>query len=177
MAKKRKAKKTSAAAELNVMPFIDIFSMLVTFLLVSAAFVSIGIVKVQVPFLSNAPEDKSKPSRDLIVDVHIEKEKILLSTQFSLPPKEKFEKSFSLNKNGIDNLHNDLVAIKQKNPDADKVTVYSDDDIGYQDLVLVIDAISLLKESDPTISSNDSSLKSKAKVGLFDKVVMGSVLL
>lgn len=52
MSKKKKRKQLeSQSAQLNIMPFIDIFSMLNTFLLISASFVSIGILKVQVPFL------------------------------------------------------------------------------------------------------------------------------
>ncbi len=71
MRKKRRKKHEVKvkSAELNIMPFIDIFSMLNTFLLISAAFINLGIIKVQVPFLSNAPQDKTKPTRTLEINV------------------------------------------------------------------------------------------------------------
>ena len=58
------------------MPFVDIFSLLTTFLLFSAVFVKIGILEVQVPFLSNAaPPPDEKPSRSISVNVDMENDK------------------------------------------------------------------------------------------------------
>lgn len=87
--KKKRKRKEPKAAELNIMPFIDIFSMLNTFLLVSAAFVNIGILEVQVPFLTNAPPDKDKPTRSLDVKVDVDKEKAQLTTAWTQPPKDE----------------------------------------------------------------------------------------
>ena len=42
-----------APVELNVMPFIDVFSLLTTFLLFSAAFITIGILEVQIHYFRN----------------------------------------------------------------------------------------------------------------------------
>ena len=53
--KKKKHEPKAAEAELNIMPFIDIFSMLNVFLLVSATFINIGLIRVQVPFLTGQP--------------------------------------------------------------------------------------------------------------------------
>ena len=70
--KKRMGADGGGSIELNVMPFIDVFSLLTTFLLFSAVFVQIGILEVQVPFLSNSnPPDNSKPSRDLSIKLDV----------------------------------------------------------------------------------------------------------
>ena len=55
----------TGAPELNIMPFIDIFSMLNTFLLLSVA-LWVRIIEVQIPFLSNSPDVKEKPNRFMI---------------------------------------------------------------------------------------------------------------
>ena len=74
----RKKKKRSIPykdVELNIMPFIDIFSMLNTFLLFSAVFLSVGVLEVQIPFLSNQPPpDDPKDSRLFQVNVDVSKE-------------------------------------------------------------------------------------------------------
>ena len=51
---RRKKRKKAAYNEivLNIMPFIDVFSMLNTFLLYSAVFLAVGIIEVQIPYLS-----------------------------------------------------------------------------------------------------------------------------
>jgi biopolymer transport protein ExbD len=68
VARRRRAKRPGIGyrdIELNIMPFIDVFSLLNTFLLLSAVFFSLGMLEVQLPFFSNAPQKDSKPTRDL----------------------------------------------------------------------------------------------------------------
>ena len=77
--KKKKASMGIAppgAVELNVMPFIDIFSLLCTFLLMSAVFLSIGILEVQVPFLTNAAMSEAKKKEKLKERLQLLKEKL-----------------------------------------------------------------------------------------------------
>ena len=75
--KKHHGEVSTDAPELNIMPFIDIFSMLNTFLLLSAAFIGLGIIEVQIPFLSNSTEVKEKPTRFYDLKVEFEKERIV----------------------------------------------------------------------------------------------------
>ena len=60
--------------ELNIVPFIDVFSMLNTFLLMTAVFTAIGIIEVQIPFLTSAPPPKEELTRSLDVKVDMEKD-------------------------------------------------------------------------------------------------------
>ena len=175
--RKRKALKCEAAG-LNIMPFIDVFSMLNTFLLVSASFVSIGILKVQIPFFSNAPVDKSKPARVMDINITVEKEKMDMVTRWSLPPDDETKKEYKNDKEGWGTMHQDLIAMRQHSPDADKVTLFYDDDIRYDNVVSVIDTIKTLKDGDPTLSVKDEKTgEMKRSRYLYEKIVMGSVVL
>ena len=151
------------------MPFIDIFSLLNTFLLFTATFVSIGLLQVQVPFLSNATPDK-KPTRSLDVNIDLSRDKIVLRTAYTTAPTNKSSSSFSASPEGIAAFHRALIDLKHRNPKDDKVTLYSDEDVSYHKLVEVLDAIKI----DDSIDTSDGITDNNK---LFPKVVMGSVLL
>ena len=169
MSRRRRKKRSSATGykdvELNIMPFIDVFSILTTFLLMTAVFTAIGIHEVQVPFLSNAPEEKkeTKPSRSLQVNIEVE----VFSEQ------------------GVQEFHRDLVGLRQKQPETDFVTLYSEDDVVFEKLALVLDAVKLRNETDPVIPPaaqdpaiplTDKQLR-EASAMLYPKVIFGSVIL
>ena len=97
MNKKQKKKKKRKAIkyrdiELNIMPFIDVFSLLNTFLLMSAVFIAIGVLEVQIPFLSSAPPDTKDNERTLDISVDVEKEKIEVTTVWSRAPENEAQR-------------------------------------------------------------------------------------
>ena len=187
--KKRKQKNKLSTAdsgpvELNVMPFIDVFSLLTTFLLFSAVFIQIGIIEVQVPFFTNKPQsdEKEEDKRKIQVHVTLEDKTIEVETFYSLPPRNAQKNDFSLDERGIQEMHEKLVSIRTKNPDTDKVTLFVDDEITYETVVEVVDAIKILGPDDPEIPQSEdtkdgSDSSSQTNLYLFPKVVMGSVLL
>ncbi len=183
---KKKRKRTSSAGspppELNVMPFIDIFSMLTTFLLVSASFMGMGILEVQIPFLSNSPEVKEEPQRSFSLKVDIEPANIIVTHQWTAAPVEKTELRFELNDADIAKFHTEMIAIRNKVPENDKVDLRADDAVEYEKFIKVLDSIKTLTETDPPLTVPPSKDPEKApKKGrgsyLFEKVVIGSVLL
>ncbi len=164
--------------ELNIMPFIDMFSMLNTFLLFSAVFLSIGIIEVQIPFLTNAPPPKQQKTRNLQVNVDIEPDKIEVTTAFSAPPENEQKTTYALNESGVAEMHARLVSIRQQNEDTDLVTLFSGDDVTYEKLTLVLDNIKFRNEADPVFREKDPRTgELRTSVFLFPKVVMGSVIL
>lgn len=164
------------------MPFIDIFSMLNTFLLVSASFIGLGILEVQIPFLSNSPDVKEEPDRSFSIRVDVEEAQIILTTQYTAAPVEKRVETYKLEEVGIERFHKDMIKLRQDVPESDKVTLYADDEVKYDNLILVIDAIKTLKEDEPPLNiprkdgqpANTSPLAPKS---LYEKVVIGSVIL
>jgi biopolymer transport protein ExbD len=180
--RKRRKKRASEYRdiELNIMPFIDVFSLLNTFLLFSAAFFSLGMFEVQLPFFSNSPETKeTKPTRDLDVKVNVEREKIELTTSYTLPPTEEKTDNFSFGKEDLDQLHRKLVELRKANEDLKKLSLYCEDDVIYEDLTKVLDVVKSRYENDPVLYTKDDKTGERVdtKDTLFPQVVMGSVIL
>ena len=180
-ARKRRKRRSVGYAdiELNIMPFVDVFSMLNTFLLFSAVFFSLGMFEVQLPFLSNSPDIKDKPERSIEVKVTVKKSEIELETSFSLPPTNRNEEKFELTERGLSELHRKLVGLRQRNVDAKRLTLYCDDEVIYEDLTKVLDAVKSRYESDPALFVVDEKTGQRIETRnvLFPQVVMGSVIL
>lgn len=180
MKKRKKPPEELGAVELNVMPFIDVFSLLTTFLLFSAVFIQIGVLEVQIPFLSNAkPPDFQKPQREFEVKIDVSPEFVEVSSSWTVAPTEEKKKQFPRNKEGIAEAHRELLAIRTAHPDTDKLTMFSDDEVIYKDLAEVLDAVKFLAagESLPPPKNPDTVKNSEAQPTLFPKVIMGSVML
>lgn len=181
--KKRRSVDGGGSIELNVMPFVDVFSLLTTFLLFSAVFVQIGILEVQVPFLSNSnPPDMSKPSRDIEIKLDVRAKYIEVQTAYTQPPINETKDKYDPTDKGIEQMHNKLVELRQANLETDKITLFADDDVEYEVLAKVLDATKFLKESDPKIKQPEPKKGEKApntgsQLLLYPKVIMGSVML
>ncbi|HYX38980.1 MAG TPA: biopolymer transporter ExbD [Oligoflexus sp.] len=183
MSKKHKRRSSGGAGpdapELNIMPFIDIFSMLNTFLLVSAAFIGLGILEVQVPFLSNSSEVKEPPSRSFNIRVDVADAEIKVTSEWTEQPFDKDVKTFKVDDADFARFHQEMIALRVKAPENDKVTIFSDDSVKYEILVKAIDAIKTMKENEPrpALPNADELRKTGKDMYLFEKVVIGSVIL
>lgn len=177
--RRRKQNAPETDIELNIVPFIDIFSMLNTFLLFSAVFVATGIIEVQVPFLSSAPPPKEDLERSISVKVDVTKEKIEAITSWSPGPENEQKWSFNNNKDGMVELHARLVQIRKDNPTTDKVTFFTEDDVIWENISMILDAVKLREEKDPVFNSigSDGKPGQPDRENLFPKVIMGSVIL
>ncbi len=160
------------------MPFIDIFSMLNTFLLFSAVFLSVGIIEVQVPFLSSAPADPTDNVRSLAVKVDVLPDKIQLVTSYSAPPTDEVVREFALDKNGYEELHAAAVEVRAANEDIKMLTLFSDDAVTFDQLVMILDAVKNRRDTDPEFFETDKKSGDRYRsVHVFSQVVMGSVIL
>ena len=178
--KKKRVEIKYSDVELNIMPFIDVFSLLNTFLLMTAVFTSIGIIEVQIPFLTSAPPEHKDTERTLDVKVDMEKDKIEVSSSWSLPPVNETKKTFMLSEKTWDkDVHKMLIEIKKTSPDADKVQLFTEDDVLWQDIAKALDAIKLRQAGDPAFPSKIKTAggQAMAQEFLFPKVVMASVML
>lgn len=157
------------------MPFIDIFSLLCTFLLFSAVFISIGIHTVQVPFLSNANDSSAKDTevkREMDLSLEISSDVIQLFTVWSRKPINKESYEFDMTDEGIAELHDTLVDIKRENNAGEKIKVFVDDDVSYESITQVLDSIVSLESDDNNLVKNNEKISK-----LFPKIILSSVLL
>lgn len=179
MGKKKRKSVEFVDVELNIMPFIDVFSLLNTFLLFSAVFVSIGIIEVQIPFFSNAPsepQEEPKSSRTLAVKVEMSTSEVKLSSEWSEPPTEAQSWDYPLTDAGVADFHGQLVRIRvDEAENVNKVDFFSEDDVTYDQLAQVLDAVKLRWEGDPLLPEADGH--GPVELFLFEKIIMGDVLL
>lgn len=171
--------------ELNIMPFIDVFSLLNTFLLMSAVFLAIGVLEVQIPFLTSAPPDTKDNERAFDVKVDVTKENpaaatmVEVTTSWSRAPIDEQKRQFKMTKEDMAAMHKYLVDVRRAHPDTDKVSFFTDDDVLWKDIALVLDAVKLRGAGDPIFATKAATDIEKAVAAefLFPKVVMASVML
>jgi biopolymer transport protein ExbD len=129
--------KKSVDAQLNLVPFIDLLSVLISFLLMSAVWNQVA--KIEVKQSPTLPSDEPPPEEE---EEKLNLNVIIKSTGYSVTKKggeviEEIEK-----KDGeydAEALTEVLKEVVVKNPDNEEVTVTSEDNIPYQELITVMD--------------------------------------
>jgi biopolymer transport protein ExbD len=126
-------------AELLLVPMIDIFTVLVTFLLMTAVFSRTVIIELKLPPSS---ADFTPPPPGLQLEVIVRKDSLLVSDRNS-GPLAPFP-----NRNGaydFDGLSHYLQEVKSKFPDKTEATVLLEPDIPYDTVVQVMDRMRVLE--------------------------------
>ena len=178
----KRRKKVAGTFEINVTPMIDMFSVMITFLLATAVFSSTGQTRVEVPFLSSKPaptqeEVDKTPLR--LVTVIVENKVVKMESSLSNNSSSVQKSEFANDPRGLDDLQAKLYQLRQQDPKFDKVTVMTELDTKYENLVNVVDAMRELKAGRPPIPNAPDF---KVPVGidanaLIPKIVLGNVIL
>jgi biopolymer transport protein ExbD len=126
-------------AQLLLVPMIDIFTVLVTFLLMTAVFSRTVILELKLP---PANAEFTPPPPGLQLEVIVRKDSLLVSDRNS-GPLAPFP-----NQNGsydLDGLSRYLQEVKSKFPDKTEATVLLEPDIPYDTVVQVMDRMRVLE--------------------------------
>lgn len=133
-----KGGKKSVNAELNLVPFIDFLSVLITFLLVSAVWTQLARIAVtQKSASGGAPSDTPLPNNpdQLKIQVVINEKGLILKTgpiDETNIPKKGTEYNY-------DELFQRLKAIKESNPEKEDLIVGASNTISYEIVIRTID--------------------------------------
>jgi len=124
--------------DVNITPVMNLFLVLIPFLLLTAVFVRIAVLELSLPSLSQAKNSQAnKPQKPVIV--------ILLAitgkgfemkapgVHFAPIPRRKGRFQYKL-------LRRDLKALKKKYPDTEEITIQPDENVLYDSIVKVMDA-------------------------------------
>ncbi len=120
---------------LNLTPMMDILTVLVVFLLVTAVFMSITIMELSIPASGPASAAAAKPDRSIEV--------IVRSTGLQIANGSSVEATIP-NKDGnydVEQLSRMLVHLKEQYPDKQDATVLMEPSIAYDHLIQVMDAV------------------------------------
>jgi biopolymer transport protein ExbD len=179
--KLKKRKQVSTGFEINVTPMLDLFSVLIIFLLATSVFSAVGETRIEVPFLSSQPPPKQeelekKPEKTVSLTIDEKTVKYQQATTANSVVAEEFE--VPLTEEGLDKIQEKIYAIRKETPAFDKVTVFTQAEVDYEKLILVLDAVRLLK---PGRSPIPFPADYKMPVGvdssdLVTKVVLGNVI-
>lgn len=137
--------KASQDFDLNLAPIIDCFTVLVTFLLASSAFLSIGLLDAGVAASSGAAAQSAPPPIQIQVQIKA-------GHRINVKTTGKASRSVAMNaKEGaydFDALKKELESLKKGYPTVDAVTLSADDAIEYAD---VIDTMEAIRKTQPVV--------------------------
>jgi biopolymer transport protein ExbD len=120
-------------AELLLVPMIDIFTVLVTFLLMTAVFSRIAIMQIDLP--SSAAAKPAEPKFRL--EIIVRQDGFELSdTKQTLGTIPKVNGTYDLNA-----LSEHVLAVKREHPTSEDASVLSEPKVPYDELVQVMDAV------------------------------------
>ncbi|HLY52830.1 MAG TPA: biopolymer transporter ExbD [Steroidobacteraceae bacterium] len=164
-------------AELLLVPMIDIFTVLVTFLLMTAVFSRIAIMQIDLPSSAPAKPEEAKFRLEVIVrqdGFEVSDGKQLIA---SIP---KVNGAYDLNA-----LNEQALAAKREHPTAEDASVLSEPRVPYDGLIQAMDAIrsAELPGADALVGGGAAALgragtpavpaPQTAKVALFSNIALG----
>lgn len=124
--------------ELNIVPIIDCFTILITFLLSSGAFIAIGNLSVSVSG-GEGSVSEAKPA-PVQISVYLDDlRNIRLDVTGAITKKIEFKAIEG--KRDLVGLKNQLTATQADWPDQKSVTLESSSELPYEELILVMEAI------------------------------------
>jgi biopolymer transport protein ExbD len=186
---KRRSGGEDPPVEINVTPMIDMFSVILSFLLMTAVFTSTGVHIVQIPFLSSAPPDDREKDPKVVTTATllIDNDEMKLELSKSNASRIEETKTFRVDEEGLSNLRMFLYEKRVEEPEFDRVTVMTADDTRYETLIHVLDAMRFLKEGMEPIpppesetegqeDSQEEMLRIHSK-DLISKIILGNVIL
>lgn len=147
--------KRSANAELNLVPYIDLLSTLICFLLITAVWQNITVISTNTSL--NAPADPNafnpnpepKPDKEKIeISIKIAKENLELTVNKIVTPMAYMNSSIDR-----DTLKSALLKSKTDFPDVKEVLINSESGVKYKYLVQAMDILADAKYSDVAINT------------------------
>lgn len=124
--------------DLNLVPFIDLMSVLITFLLISAVWTQISMIQLGASFASPAAnkDDQLKvpPLEELVLRVDVVANGYVLKFGKDVKPIPKIKDSYD-----SDGLLTELTKVKKKFPDKPGIKISVSDLIKYEHMIKVMD--------------------------------------
>ena len=142
MRKKRRAKEIESDFELNIASIIDCFTVLIAYLLLSASFISLGMLDVTVAAISSDEPSESKPDMsELNVTILVQKNN---AVKVTIGGKKTSVQLIESSKGNVDSdtLEGFLKDFKTKNPTIEAAMVTGENETKYKQLVKTVETTS-----------------------------------
>lgn len=128
--------KKSVDFQLNLVPFIDLLSVLISFLLMTAVWTQVA--KIDVQQVPNLPDDSQPPPED---EEKLGLTVLIKDSGYSVTRKGAPEKQIAKKNDEYDvaALSEELKTVRAEHPENADVTVQSEDKVPYRELITVMD--------------------------------------
>ena len=130
--------------ELNITPIIDCFTVLITFLLASASFLSIGFFEVYTPGTS-ASAQTTEPDVEMVLKVNSNQ-----TVEMRIKGKKNIVNRYSvIEPQALEQLSKEIEKIKDEKLTINQILISAENDVPYKNIAIVMD--SLQKSSIPVV--------------------------
>ena len=140
-------RKSDDDTELNMIPIMNIFLVIIPFLLTSISFFHIKAISTSVPVMADSSQQSKKSDKiKLTVIVELRKNNMRLSaTSDEIDPQglDQFEQLFGLPQKGVyplQEFNEYLQSIKRKYPQSDTLILIPDEGVVYESIIQAMDA-------------------------------------
>jgi len=130
--------KDSQDFEINIASIIDAFTVLITFLLVSASYISIGIMDAGVAAAGVTSNDATPPSINLMVELSTAKKLTVKVTGKSTETSPIEPKDGAVD---YPSMAKKIIALKGKWTDLNAVTLVAEPEVAYKDVVKTMEEL------------------------------------
>ncbi|WP_455206247.1 ExbD/TolR family protein [Kaarinaea lacus] len=129
--------------ELNITAFLNLMVILVPFLLITAVFSQMSILELNLPPASQPKPSQDEQKKEVNFELIIRKNSIIVADTLGGPIKQFDASNGEFDMKGITNL---LLRIKEKFPDKLNITLLLEQNVNYDTLVQVMDAVRVFTE-------------------------------
>jgi len=156
----------------NLVPIMNLFVVLIPFLLMSAAFFNISVINASVPALQKEKTDLAKSDVAVTMMVRMKPDAFTITASSDTLPRAELDKLRAEiprqgKMMGLKEFSDHMLACKQRYPKSETMLLVPDGGIEYQDVIAVMDAGRWVKvEQDGTM----------VRYGLFPNVVISGML-
>jgi len=131
--------------DVNLVPIMNLFVVLIPFLLMSAAFFSISVINASVPALQKEKTDLAKSDVAVTMMVRMKPDAFTVtasSDTLARPELDKLRAEISRGGEGkgLQDFSDHLLACKQRYPKSETILLVPDASIEYQDVIAAMDA-------------------------------------
>ncbi|MBT3235123.1 MAG: biopolymer transporter ExbD [Bdellovibrionales bacterium] len=157
----------------NLIPILDAVFIFIFFLLTSATFVKIFEISSNVPIVSDQPPPKSR-QKPLALTLRINKSGFTLLTGIGGRHHATIKKLEGGEYN-LEGLHQTLVALKGRHLNERTIILEPRVDLPYQKLVEIMDAVRMLRRTDPAFYNKDKDGVDVKVKSLFSEMAFGNI--
>lgn len=172
----RRKRGHGGSIELNLVPMMDTFVVLIAFLLYTMAFIVMSHIETPLPTASPTEVAEKLKEKPLQLTVSFRKDEVEIWSPFKKIESKKIPNT----PEGIPDvlaIHQRLVEVKQQFPTENQVVLAPNGSISYDTLIAAMDGIRLLDATDtPIIVRNAETGVDEALKLLFPEVVFGNIL-